>query len=169
MHLVKTKPAGAFPVADRSRDGQLYETEHPRLAAIRHLREAIADGRAGLDPYDETIFLVDARDHERVWTNLCLELCGLKVGATLNWNGTGIIRYRGVLEADVRQELGLDSPGALVLRDEPLASRMVDVDALQGAELRRALDLIENPRTPVLRAVADARNAQQRAIEREVH
>lgn len=118
--LTRRRP---IPVADRSRDGDLYEHMHPRLAAIRLLREKIADHQAGLDPYDRRTLIVDAREHERVWVHRCLELTGLVVGSTLNWQGSGGVRYRAIVEADVRAELDIDRFDAPVLRDEPLASR----------------------------------------------
>jgi hypothetical protein len=164
LRLIPTKPAKPFPVADRTRDGDLYADYHPRLRAIAHLRELVAAGRAGLDYYDETILIVDAREHDRVWTARACELTGLMLGShVLADRGR---RFRMVPEADVREELRLDSAPRM---DEPLASRrVVDVDELQAAELNRALELLENPQTPVLRAVADARDAQMRA-GREVH
>lgn len=172
LRLIKTRPAGPFPVATRSRDGELYEPYHPRLAAIRHLRELLADGRAGLDPYDETILLVDATDRDLVWTHRSLELCGLVVNKICNWQGTGGTRYRSILEADVRQELGLDQPGAPRLGDEPLASRrlreVTELTPEEAAGLSAAMDMLENPQTPVLQAVAAARDAQERA-GRSVH
>ena len=82
------------------------------------------------------------------------ELVGLYLGDTRNPDGVSR-RYRLILEADVRQQLDLD--GA-VLQDEPLASRR--------GRLQEGLRLLANPKTPVLRAVADARDAQQRAHER---
>jgi hypothetical protein len=154
-----------FPVAARSRAGDLYEHEHPRLAAIRHLREAIADRRGGLDPYDDTVFLLDAREHERVWARAAVEQTGLYLGETINDHGG--IRYRMILEADVRAELGLDVCCPPSLDDEPLASRRLTID--DEAALLAGEQKLANPDTPVLRAVVDARDAQHRAIERGVH
>jgi hypothetical protein len=135
MRLIKH--ARPFPVATQTRDGERYEDYHPRLAAIRHLRELVADGRAGVDNYDATIVIVDAHEHERVWTARACELTGIVIGIHVLADGGR--RFRVVLEADVREELGLDRP------DAP----MMD----------------ENPATPVLRAVADARDAQTRMLE----
>src|SRR5437868_5869834 len=121
--MFKLRPTRPFPVADRFRDGAIVEAMHPRIAAIRLLREHIADRRAGLDPYDDTIFVLVAHEHERVWCNRALELTGLVL--TYLPDGDGI-RFRAILEADVRQELGLDGPDAPTMGDEPLASRGVD-------------------------------------------
>jgi hypothetical protein len=103
-----------------------YEhNEHPRDAAVRHLRETIAAGRAGLDPYDETIFLLDATPNEIVWAGAVVNLTGLLLDVT-GAPEKGGRRYRMILEADVRDELGLDAPDAPVVDDEPLASRRTD-------------------------------------------
>jgi hypothetical protein len=154
-----------FPTADRSRDGDLYEHEHPRLAAIRHLREAIAAGRAGLDPYDETIFLFDALPNEVVWAGAVVNLTGLLLDVTGAPEGGR--RYRMILEADVRQELDLDRCCPPTLDDEPLASRRLTL--ADEADVVAGEALLANPNTPVLHAIADARDAQRRAHERTVH
>lgn len=134
MHLVRRK---AMPVADRTRDGELYEHEHPRIHATRFLRERIADGRGGLDPYDPTVFVLDAFQHERVWANRALELTGLVLRSRqLPYGGT---RFRAVLEASVRAELGLDADGAPTM-DEPLASRGADTSAAAMQALEDARD-----------------------------
>lgn len=163
MRLIKTKPAGAFPAATQTRDGEQYEDYHPRLAATRHLRELVADGRAGVDHYDSSIVIVDAREHERVWTARACELTGLMIGIHVLADGGR--RFRVILESDIRQELGLDRPDAPKM-DEPLASRRV-VDETVAFEA--GLAMLESPDTPVLRAVADARAAQQRMLERRGH
>ena len=113
-----------FPVADRDRDGQPYEHAHPRLAAIRWLREKIADQQAGLDPFDPTIFVLLARPHEPVWAYRALELTGTVISR--QHDGVGGQRLRAILEADVRAELGLDGPEPPKMADEPLASRRAD-------------------------------------------
>jgi hypothetical protein len=59
---------------------------------------------------------------------------------------------------------GLDRPDAPRM-DEPLASRRV-VD--ETAALEAGLAMLEKPATPVLRAVADARDAQTRMLQGEV-
>jgi hypothetical protein len=160
MRLIKH--ARPFPVATQTRDGERYEDYHPRLAATRHLRELVADGRAGVDHYDSSIVIVDAREHERVWTARACELTGLMIGIHVLADGGR--RFRVILEADVREELGLDRPDAPRM-DEPLASRRV-VD--ETAALEAGLAMLEKPATPVLRAVADARDAQTRMLQGEV-
>jgi hypothetical protein len=145
MRMTFRRPAGRFPAADRSRDGDLYEHMHPRKAAVRLLREKLADRHAGLDPYDPSILVVKVGAHERVWAHRALELVGCFMSES---NG----RMRAVVEADVRTELGLDQPDAPLIDDEPLASRSVTAphaELLMDATLR---SLNANPR---LRIVGD--------------
>lgn len=143
------KPRRAFPVADRFRDGILVETRHPRLEAIRFLRERIADGRAGLDPFDPTIFIVHALPHERVFGYRCLELCGEVL--TTGDNEDGSRRMRATLAPDVRGELELSKPGAPLMLDEPLASRGVrSIDRVMEV----VLDVLPPPRFPASHAEA---------------
>jgi hypothetical protein len=78
----------------------------PRDAAIELLGEHLDDGRAGLDPYDETIFILDAHANERVWARRCLELTGIVVGERTREDGG--VRFRAIVEADVRYALALD-------------------------------------------------------------
>jgi hypothetical protein len=125
--LLNFRSARPFPVAGRSRAGEPYRHMHPRLAAIDLLREKIAAGTAGLDPYDDTILIVDALEHERVWVHRCIELTGLSMGCTLNTDGLQRARYRAVVEPDVRLELGLDEDMGDTVRTNPMASRMHDV------------------------------------------
>lgn len=125
MNLHLARPARPFPVADRTRDGELYRTMHPRLAAIDLLREKAVDGRAGVDTYDASVFILDALPHEIVWARRCLLLCGELIGE--RELGRGRVRYRAILEADVRATLDLDEePRRYVITDEPLASRGVE-------------------------------------------
>lgn len=151
-------PRRPFPVADRSRDGDLYESEHPRLAAIRHLRELVRDGRAGLDQHDATVLVLDVRPHEQVWARSAVELTGLFLSEIRSAAG-GFCRYRMIVEADVRQELGLD-------RDAPtLSSEESDgeiVDLFEARELALAADRLDHPVTPLEHLIADARDAQIR-------
>ena len=124
MRLLNLRPkSGVMPAATHSRDGEPYEHMTPRLGAIRTLREHIADGLAGLDPYDPSIFILNAHEHERTWAYRALELTGVVMNLG-PWENGGK-RFRAVLEADVRGELGLDVPGAPTMDDEPLASRGV--------------------------------------------
>lgn len=145
------KPTRPFPVADRSRDGELYEHMHPRLAAIRLLREKLADRHAGLDPYDGTIFLLQVHPDERVWANRAVELTGLVLDVRRHGDG---VRFRAVLEADVRHELGLDRPDAPILDEGPVASRGLRVLTLQEGRLA--------DEGPAMRALHDAHAAYDR-------
>src|SRR4051812_34252047 len=97
-----------FPVADRTRDGDPYRMMHPRLAAIGLLREKITDRKAGLDPYDTSIFILVARPDEKVWANRALELCGIVLSTSVV-TAEGGRRFRTHLADDVRAELGLDT------------------------------------------------------------
>jgi hypothetical protein len=114
-----------FPVADRTRNGEPYRIMNPRLAAIDLLREKIADRKAGLDPYDTSIFILVARPDEKVWANRALELCGIVLSTSVD-TAEGGRRFRTHLADDVRVELGLDSANPPLMDDEPLASRSVD-------------------------------------------
>lgn len=147
-----------FPVADRSRDGDLYETQHPRLAAIRHLRELLQDGRAGLDPDDTTVLEIHALAHETVWVRSVVELTGLFLSQ--RDAGFGGRRFRMIVEADVRQELGLDQPGAPVFEEliEPTAALVFE-----------HAERLSQKSSPVLVALADLRDAHDRRQERSVH
>ncbi len=160
-------PARPFPVADRDRDGHLYETEHPRLAAIRHLRELLADHRAGLDPDDMTVLILDVLPHERVWARSVVELTGLYL-SEIPSDGMGC-RFRMIVEADVRHELGLDEPGAPRMGDRPQLRLVEDPRSAEALALEAGFRLLEQPETDVMRALADARAAQQRYLERSVH
>jgi hypothetical protein len=115
MNLHLARPARPFPVADRTRDGELYRTMHPRLAAIDLLRDKCVDGKAGVDVYDPSVFIVDALPHEIVWVRRCLLLCGSVLGE--RDLGRGRIRYRGILADDVKAELDLaTTPPRYVIR-----------------------------------------------------
>jgi hypothetical protein len=145
MNLHLARPARPFPVADRTRDGELYRTMHPRLAAIDLLRDKCVDGKAGVDVYDPSVFIVDALPHEIVWVRRCLLLCGSVLGE--RDLGRGRIRYRGILADDVKADLDLAmTPPRYVIRDEPLASRGVDspleaiLDVMHPDRLRVADD-----------------------------
>jgi hypothetical protein len=126
----------------------------PRIAAIRLLKEKLDAGKAGLDPYDDTVLILLARQDEKVWTNRCLELTGLVLTA-LEQPGGGI-RFRALVEANVRRELGLDSPNAPVMGDEPLASRGVQT------VVDRHLHALADPATPVGAAIIRAHAAYER-------
>lgn len=158
--LAPPPPAGArpFPVADRTREGDPYDTYHPRLRAIRHLRDLITDGRAGVDPHDDTVFVLDVRPHEQVWARSVVELTGLFLSEIRSAAG-GFCRYRMILEADVRQELGLDIREQLL---EPVESAGDLVDLFEARELALAEQRLNSPSTPVEHAIADAHAAQAR-------
>lgn len=102
--------------------------EAPRQAAIRFLAVKLAAGQAGLDPYDASVVLVDVAENEQVWARAAVECVGLFL------HQGGSQRIRMLLEADVRQELGLDAPDAPVMADEPLASRGLTVLHLVGED-----------------------------------
>jgi hypothetical protein len=123
----------------------------PRIAAILLLKEKLDAGKVGLDPYDNTVLILLARQDERIWTNRCLELTGLVLTA-LEQPGGGI-RFRALVEADVRRELGLDGPDAPTMDDEPLASRGV------GSLVDRHLEALADPDTPFGAAMIEAHKA----------
>jgi hypothetical protein len=141
----------------------------PRDAAIELLGEHLDNGRAGLDPYDETIFILDAHANEHVWARRCLELTGIVVGVSLNSDGRQTTRYRAILEADVRYKLALDC-GAPTMDDEPLASRAASaaMDATFAAlpAAPRVLTLVGGRLEP--EAMVALRQAKD-AFERSVH
>lgn len=155
--------ARPFPVADRDRQGDPYDTYHPRLRAIKHLRDLTDEGRAGLDPTDPTVFVIDVRPHEEVWARSVVELTGLFLSEIRSAAG-GFCRYRMILEADVRQDLRLDSGDAARL-DSPETPGEV-VDLFEAADLARAEECLHSPSTPVEHAIATAHAAQARAQER---
>ena len=188
MRLLNLRPkSGVMPAATHSRDGEPYEHMTPRLGAIRTLREHLADGLAGLDPYDPSIFILNAHEHERTCAYRALELTGL----VLNFHskGDGGTRLRAVLEADVRAELGLDAPGAPTMDDEPLASRGVasvtplpsglatvmgfrDTDLLDGAQkiVRDHCDLLGYDTAPVAAVeITNSDSPAMAALERARH
>jgi hypothetical protein len=106
---------------------------HPRTVAKAYIAELVSQGRAGLDPYDRSLLILDADPFERVWANRALELVGLIPDYRM-WAGR--LRYRATISAAIRAELGLDAADAPTVEDEPLASRAV--------EARPTLQLIEN-------------------------
>lgn len=110
-------------VAKHWADGTAIVDYHPRLKAVEWIRGKIADEKAGLDPWDPTIFIVVAFQYERVFGYRCLELCGEVLTTADNEDGTR--RLRATLAADVRAELELSKPDAPLMLDEPLASRGV--------------------------------------------
>lgn len=114
-----------FPVAKNWRDGSPVVGHHPRLRAIEYLDDRIADGKAGLDPYDPAIFIV--LDADPIRMNAHLREVGVLLSSRLQSTPTRTVyRARAVIEADVRKRLGLDDTDtAPVMNDEPLASRAV--------------------------------------------
>lgn len=95
----------------------------PRKAAILLLLEKIADGDAGLDPYDPTIVILNAGRNERTWAYRALELTGTVLRRADILGGGQ--RLRALLSPDIRLELGLDRSSPPIMADEPLASRGV--------------------------------------------
>jgi hypothetical protein len=137
---------------------------HPRVAAIEFLKEKIAAGEAGADPYCAPDFIVDAGANETVWVNRCASLCGV-ILLRLPVVGGGE-RFRVVLEADVRHELGLDWHPALML-DEPLASRRADAPTVLMDATLAALGEVRvdepQPAPVYLPAMRAAKQAYDRA------
>lgn len=80
----------------------------PRTEAIRWLHAELAAGRAGLDPDDATILILEPQTHELVWARAVILMCGLEMS---EHRGS----YRLVVEADVRLILGLGEAGAPVM------------------------------------------------------
>lgn len=156
-------PARPFPVADRTRDGDAYDAYNPRLRAIRHLHDLLTDGRAGLDPADPTVFVLDVRPHEQVWARSVVELTGLFLSEIRSATG-GFCRYRMIVEADVRQELRLDSGDAPRLDSPETAGELVDL--FEAADFALAERRLHSPSTPVEHAIATAHAAQQHMQER---
>lgn len=126
MHLTGRRAPRALAVATRWADGTDITEYQPRARAIQWLRERITDQAAGLDPYDSSVFIVDVGAHERVWGYRAFELAGTVLFRTET--GHGGQRIRGILEADARDELGLDGLTPPLMGDEPLASRAVAYD-----------------------------------------
>lgn len=88
----------------------------PKAEAIRWLHAELAAGRAGLDPYDATILILEPQPHEQVWARAVILMCGLEMSEHKGC-------YRLVVEPDVRLILSLDQPDAPVMEGVPLASR----------------------------------------------
>jgi hypothetical protein len=95
-----------------------------RKSAVGWLAAKIRDAEAGLDPYEPRTFIVELGPNEVKWGTLAVCHCGWPTSRTERPDGS--VRLYAVLEADVRQELGLDSPGAPVMAAEPLASRRLE-------------------------------------------
>ena len=99
-----------------------HDAVSEREAAIVWLRVKIIGGRAGLDPHDSAVMIVEVDSPEKAWR---IDLIGEQLLAHpwVRPDRSTCIRVRAILEADVRQALWLDKPGAPVLADTPLASR----------------------------------------------
>lgn len=122
--------------------------DSPRAIAVEWLRSRLESGTAGLDPYDRILFLLDATPTTISWAYRCLELCGVVLYRAPHGDGQ---RMKALLFPDVRDELGLRSPDAPTLPDEPLASRRVD------SPLEAILDsLFPEPEAPAALARAKA-------------
>lgn len=138
----------------------------PRDAAVRLLAEKIAAGKAGLDPYDKSIFILKAGPNERVWCYRVLELTGTVLSRAPRFGGGE--RFRALLEADVRNKLGLDRIYPPLMLDEPLASRAVDAPAFVAlGPARPTLVVVDGPAAEPEAMVA-LRQAKD-AFERSVH
>lgn len=105
-----------------------HEAEQERDAAIQWLNVKLGLGTAGLDPFDKAVMIVEVPSPDRAWR---LDLIGQPIvyHPWVRPDRSTCIRVRAILEADVRQALGLDEPGAPVLRDTPLQSVAAHHDA----------------------------------------
>lgn len=131
---------------------------HPRDTAAQFLHDKIKAGEAGLDPWepDGAIFLVQAAPFERLWAHRAIALTGHLLEAVPHEGGW---RLRCVLEADVRQALGLDGASAPVMVDEPVPVYGVTVAKPAGLPeplipfATPTLQLVEaDPELPAMRA-----------------
>lgn len=105
-----------------------------REASISWLRVKILDGTAGLDPFDEAVMIVEVPSPERAWR---IDLIGEVIvdHPHVRRDRSTCIQVRAIIEADVRMLLGLDVPGAPVLKDTPLAALSVEAQADAGAQI----------------------------------
>ena len=113
-----------------------HEADQEREASISWLRVKCLEGTAGLDPHDMAVMIVEVASPEKAWR---LDLIGQKLldHPWVRPDRSTCIRVRAILEADVRQQLGLDEPGlAPVLRDVPVASRVAPVQDAQAQILQ---------------------------------
>lgn len=96
-----------------------------REASISWLWVKLVEGTAGLDPYDQAVMIVEVSSPDKAWR---IDLIGEKLieHPRVRPDRSTCIRVRAILEADVRQRLGLDDVGAPALRDVPLAARAAD-------------------------------------------
>jgi hypothetical protein len=143
------------------------EQASTRTAAAGWLAAKIRETQAGLDPYDPRTFIVELGANETKWGTLAVAHCGWPLNRVERPDGT--VRLYAVLEADVRADLGLDSPGAPVMADEPLASRRLEAVPDLAVVAR---DLVAPDTSRVFAAVAgepesaqsirDARDAYER-------
>jgi len=92
--------------------------------ALDQMRDAINGGRAGLDPYDPSIFIYHAQRGEIIFTRLMIDVLGAVIASLAQPDGS--TRYRAVLDERARADLGIDGAAAPVMDDEPLASRRAD-------------------------------------------
>lgn len=141
------------------------ERHSPRFRAIQHIRDLLHDGRGGADPNDPTVFVLDVRPHEQVWARAVVEMTGLFL-SEIRSDAGGFCRYRMILEADVRVELGLDVREQLL---EPVETAGEAVDLFEARDLALAEERLNHPTTPLEHAIAAARDAQQRMLERSAN
>lgn len=97
------------------------ERRRDRELTISWLRVKLFDHSAGLDPFDASVLIVEVASPDRAWR---LDHVGqiLESHPHVRPDRSTCIRVRALIEADVRQELGLDDLNPPVL-DTPLASR----------------------------------------------
>lgn len=88
-----------------------------REIAISWLRTKLFAGEAGLDPADLSVMIIEVSEEARAWR---VDEIGFKLISHPHRrpDGSRCTRVRCLIEADVRQELGLDEPGAATLAQE---------------------------------------------------
>lgn len=150
--------------ADRRFDQRLAEQlipETPREIALDWLRERVREGRAGLDVYDPSVFILAANPNEITWAHRCVDLVGDERYAVKQSDGGQ--RIYSVLADDARRTLRLDEEGRW-MTDEPLASRSVDhTDEQTRASMRLLLGGLDPEResTAALRSAHAAYEERQ--------
>lgn len=148
-----------------------FDRDHgqtPRELAIEWLAAKIIDGRAGLDPTEKAIFVVDAEGYERTWAYRALELTGIVLNRIPDPDGGE--RFWATLEADVHLALGLDAADAPVVDDPRSAewepeSLPAPVTIASLARPAPQLRLLEPADEPVMApALREARAAYEKTV-----